>query len=152
MQISLIVEWSSLSCLNTRLESNHDQKHFYKRCENQVWQPYLPCFNFILEILASFIFVFFVALRRLLLQLYSLPGIIVALFSDWLNELVMISPRIFAGIMLPEYSVDKEVTFCLCLIPRIMDEYEQDLRVLEEKHQQGLEKINIVIVTSTSNQ
>ena len=54
--------------------------------------------------------------------------------------------------MLPEYSVDKEVTFCLCLIPRIMDEYEQDLRVLEEKHQQGLEKINIVIVTSTSNQ
>ena len=59
MQISLIVEWSSLSCLNTRLESNHDQKHFYKRCENQVWQPYLPCFNFILEILASFIFVFF---------------------------------------------------------------------------------------------
>lgn len=75
-----------------------------------------------------------------------------ALFSDWLNELVMISPRIFAGIMFPEYSVDKEVTFCLCLIPRIMDEYEQDLRVLEEKHQQGLEKINIVIVTSTSNQ
>ena len=54
--------------------------------------------------------------------------------------------------MLPEYSVDNEVTFCLCLIPRIMDEYEQDLRVLEEKHQQGLEKINIVIVTSTSNQ
>lgn len=49
--------------------------------------------------------------------------------------------------MLPEYSVDKEVTFCLFLIPRIMDEYEQDLRVLEEKHQQGLEKINIVIVT-----
>ena len=26
----------------------------------------------------------------------------------------------------------------MCLIRRIMDEYEQDLRVLEEKHQQGL--------------
>ena len=30
-----------------------------------------------------------------------------------------------------------------------MDEYEQDLRVLEEKHQQGLGETNIVIVTST---
>ena len=28
--------------------------------------------------------------------------------------------------------------YFVCLIQRIMDEYEQDLRVLEEKHQQGL--------------
>lgn len=34
-----------------------------------------------------------------------------------------------------------DMCFCLYLIERIMDEYEQDLRVLEENHQQGLQKL-----------
>lgn len=37
----------------------------------------------------------------------------------------------------------------MCLIQRIMDEYEQDLRVLQEKHQQGMYN-KIICLTSYS--